>query len=183
MAMALLAAVPPELVVTAFQPIPSLFTTTTEETMMATPFRSRSISHIIVAGRGGGRALFATADDTKSSMTIPATTTTAMTSSSRRSILNFVASSILLPLAITGTSTPSAAAYATEENTSNNSDSMYAPKFVQTYEDFITMPEGWSYKDVKSGTGNNEWKDGDRLVFDWSGYTIGYFGRPFEAKG
>jgi hypothetical protein len=26
-------------------------------------------------------------------------------------------------------------------------------------------------------------KDGDRVVFDWSGYTIGYFGRPFEAKG
>ena len=24
---------------------------------------------------------------------------------------------------------------------------------------------------------------GDRVVFDWSGYTIGYFGRPFEAKG
>lgn len=26
-------------------------------------------------------------------------------------------------------------------------------------------------------------EDGDRVVFDWSGYTIGYFGRPFEAKG
>ncbi|KAL3807493.1 hypothetical protein ACHAXA_003984 [Cyclostephanos tholiformis] len=26
-------------------------------------------------------------------------------------------------------------------------------------------------------------KDGDRVVYDWSGYTIGYFGRPFEAKG
>jgi FKBP-type peptidyl-prolyl cis-trans isomerase len=24
---------------------------------------------------------------------------------------------------------------------------------------------------------------GDRVVFDWSGYTIGYFGRPFQAKG
>ena len=22
-----------------------------------------------------------------------------------------------------------------------------------------------------------------RVVFDWSGYTIGYFGRPFQAKG
>ena len=55
------------------------------------------------------------------------------------------------------------------------------------------MPEGWSYKDVKIGNSSNsgsnnghdaeEWKDGDRVVFDWSGYTIGYFGRPFEAKG
>jgi FKBP-type peptidyl-prolyl cis-trans isomerase 2 len=24
---------------------------------------------------------------------------------------------------------------------------------------------------------------GDRVVFDWSRYTIGYFGRPFQAKG
>ncbi len=45
------------------------------------------------------------------------------------------------------------------------------------------MPEGWSYKDVKLGSNEEEWKDGDRVVFDWSGYTIGYFGRPFEAKG
>ena len=24
---------------------------------------------------------------------------------------------------------------------------------------------------------------GDRAVYEWEGYTIGYFGRPFEAKG
>jgi len=62
---------------------------------------------------------------------------------------------------------------------------MYAPKFVQSYEDFTTTAEGWSYKDVKIGSdaGGGELKDGDRVVFDWSGYTIGYFGRPFEAKG
>ncbi|KAL3802099.1 hypothetical protein HJC23_010855 [Cyclotella cryptica] len=64
-------------------------------------------------------------------------------------------------------------------------DNMYAPKFVQTYEDFTTTSEGWSYKDVKVGSdvGGGELRDGDRVVFDWSGYTIGYFGRPFEAKG
>jgi len=60
---------------------------------------------------------------------------------------------------------------------------------VQAYEDFILTEEGWSYKDVKvgasqAGRGDGELiKDGDRVVFDWSGYTIGYFGRPFEAKG
>ena len=66
---------------------------------------------------------------------------------------------------------------------------------MQTYNDFITTPEGWSYKDVQLGSSSSsrggsgvekneeEWKDGDRVVFDWSGYTIGYFGRPFEAKG
>jgi FKBP-type peptidyl-prolyl cis-trans isomerase len=61
---------------------------------------------------------------------------------------------------------------------------MYAPKFVQTYEDFTPTSEGWSYKDVKKGTKSGDAaNDGDRVVFDWSGYTIGYFGRPFEAKG
>jgi hypothetical protein len=62
---------------------------------------------------------------------------------------------------------------------------MYAPKFVQQYEDFTATSEGWSYKDVKDGNndGGGDLKDGDRVVFDWSGYTIGYFGRPFEAKG
>ncbi len=67
-------------------------------------------------------------------------------------------------------------------------ESMYSPKFVQTYDDFAAMPGGWSYKDVKVGNkgdsgGGVTLKDGDRVVFDWSGYTIGYFGRPFEAKG
>ena len=57
-------------------------------------------------------------------------------------------------------------------------------EFVQTYEDFERSPEGWSYKDVKAGTaGTDPVRTGDRVVFDWSGYTIGYFGRPFEAKG
>lgn len=57
------------------------------------------------------------------------------------------------------------------------------PDFVQQYSDFIKNPEGWSYKDVKQGSPNDKIEDGDRVVFDWSGYTIGYFGRPFEAKG
>ena len=63
-------------------------------------------------------------------------------------------------------------------------ESMFAPKFVQQYEDFTSTAEGWSYKEVKKGTkGGDAAKEGDRVVFDWSGYTIGYFGRPFEAKG
>ena len=58
-----------------------------------------------------------------------------------------------------------------------------APDFVQKYEDFTPSPEGWQYKDVKVGSGDTTLETGDRAVFDWSGYTIGYFGRPFEAKG
>ena len=61
-------------------------------------------------------------------------------------------------------------------------ENMFAPKFVQEYPDFVQSKEGWSYKDVKVGSGESP-KAGDRVVYEWSGYTIGYFGRPFEAKG
>lgn len=61
-------------------------------------------------------------------------------------------------------------------------ESIFAPKFVQEYPDFQQTNEGWSYKDVKVGNGDSP-KTGDRVVYEWSGYTIGYFGRPFEAKG
>jgi len=57
------------------------------------------------------------------------------------------------------------------------------PSFVQEYADFIEAPNGgWRYRTVQSGSGVKAQK-GDRVVFDWSGYTIGYFGRPFQAKG
>ncbi|KAL7531220.1 hypothetical protein ACHAWF_007108 [Thalassiosira exigua] len=68
------------------------------------------------------------------------------------------------------------------ESDGGSGESMFAPKFVQAYEDFVATDEGWSYKDVKVGKGGTP-SEGDRVVFDWSGYTIGYFGRPFEAKG
>ena len=53
---------------------------------------------------------------------------------------------------------------------------------LQQYADFTKAPEGWSYRDVNPGSGDSASK-GDRVVYEWSGYTIGYFGRPFEAKG
>jgi len=67
----------------------------------------------------------------------------------------------------------------------SNANAVDEAKFVQQYDDFTASPEGWSYKEVKVGKeiGGGDLKDGDRVVFDWSGYTIGYFGRPFEAKG
>lgn len=55
--------------------------------------------------------------------------------------------------------------------------------FLQEYDDFTKTKEGWSYRDVNPGKGDVQVKAGDRVVFDWSGYTIGYFGRPFQAKG
>ena len=56
-------------------------------------------------------------------------------------------------------------------------------KYVQeSYEDFTKSEDGWLYREVKPGSGEAA-KEGDRVVFDYSGYTIGYFGRPFQAKG
>jgi hypothetical protein len=57
------------------------------------------------------------------------------------------------------------------------------PKFVQEYADFTETKSGWRYRDMKEGSGGVMATKGDRVVFDWSGYTIGYFGRPFQAKG
>mmetsp|Transcript_23166 Transcript_23166/g.38312 ORF Transcript_23166/g.38312 Transcript_23166/m.38312 type:complete len:264 (+) Transcript_23166:83-874(+) len=58
------------------------------------------------------------------------------------------------------------------------------PAYLQEYSDFTESPSGgWRYRDVKDGSGTVAAKKGDRVVFDWSGYTIGYFGRPFQAKG
>lgn len=58
-----------------------------------------------------------------------------------------------------------------------------AEDFLQQYADFIKDPKGFSYRDVGVGTGTTTPREGDRVVYEWSGYTIGYFGRPFEAKG
>lgn len=69
------------------------------------------------------------------------------------------------------------------ESGAKDASNKFAPEFVQTYGDFTKTDKGWQYKDVKIGNGDVTVEKGDRVVFDWSGYTIGYFGRPFEAKG
>ena len=116
-----------------------------------------------------------------------------ITSSSRRRLLLTTAPASVVTSSLSAfaaTMISSTIAYADEgvptSADSSRGGSMYSPKFVQSYDDFITTSDGWSYKDVKIGsiaTAGDTLKDGDRVVFDWSGYTIGYFGRPFEAKG
>mmetsp|Transcript_411 Transcript_411/g.920 ORF Transcript_411/g.920 Transcript_411/m.920 type:complete len:223 (+) Transcript_411:152-820(+) len=109
-------------------------------------------------------------------------TTTTTTTSTRRtwwehSIIMLTTTTLLLP---------TVPAVQAQETTSGGDDAnnMYAPKFVQSYDDFIQTPQGWSYRDVKPGKpGSPVAQKGDKVVFDWSGYTIGYFGRPFQAKG
>eukprot|EP00548_Thalassiothrix_antarctica_P000827 CAMPEP_0194147070 /NCGR_PEP_ID=MMETSP0152-20130528/22504_1 /TAXON_ID=1049557 /ORGANISM="Thalassiothrix antarctica, Strain L6-D1" /LENGTH=251 /DNA_ID=CAMNT_0038847759 /DNA_START=285 /DNA_END=1040 /DNA_ORIENTATION=+ len=67
----------------------------------------------------------------------------------------------------------------------NNNKDNVPPSFVQEYSDFTESPYGWRYRDVKEGSKDSTItaEKGDRVVFDWSGYTIGYYGRPFQAKG
>ena len=54
-------------------------------------------------------------------------------------------------------------------------------KSSMSYSDFTKTRSGLLFKDGKAGGGKTP-KKGDRVVVDWTGYTIGYFGRPFETK-
>jgi FKBP-type peptidyl-prolyl cis-trans isomerase len=38
------------------------------------------------------------------------------------------------------------------------------------------------YKDARAGAGDKIAERGDRVVYTWEGYTIGYFGRPFQRN-
>eukprot|EP01035_Chromulina_nebulosa_P018234 gene18234-23905_t len=49
------------------------------------------------------------------------------------------------------------------------------------YPDYLRKPSGLQYKLVKEGTGVIPEK-GDRVAVDWEGYTIGYYGRPFQTR-
>ena len=55
------------------------------------------------------------------------------------------------------------------------------PEFVTDNPGFTKTKSGLQIKDVKEGTGAAA-ATGDRVVYEWEGYTIGYFGRPFEKK-
>lgn len=49
------------------------------------------------------------------------------------------------------------------------------------YPDFTQAKDGLQYKVVKEGTGPGP-EVGDKVSIDWEGYTIGYYGRPFETR-
>ena len=50
-----------------------------------------------------------------------------------------------------------------------------------TYSDYVTTESGLQYQDLVPGTGAQP-SLGSAVVVDWSGVTIGYYGRPFEAR-
>jgi hypothetical protein len=55
------------------------------------------------------------------------------------------------------------------------------PPPPRSYQDYNTTASGLQYKDLRDGEGEPP-ANGDTAVVDWSGYTIGYYGRPFEAR-
>ena len=40
---------------------------------------------------------------------------------------------------------------------------------------------GLQYKDLRDGSGEAA-QQGSKVTIDWDGYTIGYYGRPFEGR-
>lgn len=46
---------------------------------------------------------------------------------------------------------------------------------------FVSTASGLQYNDIRVGDGKTAGK-GSNVVVDWTGVTIGYYGRPFEAK-
>ncbi|KAL5732363.1 hypothetical protein ACOSP7_031708 [Xanthoceras sorbifolium] len=54
-------------------------------------------------------------------------------------------------------------------------------KTKMRYPDYTETESGLQYKDLRPGTGPMP-KMGQTVVVDWDGYTIGYYGRIFEAR-
>lgn len=48
------------------------------------------------------------------------------------------------------------------------------------YPGYVLTDSGLQYNDLREGDGKAAVK-GSNVVVDWTGYTIGYYGRPFEA--
>lgn len=54
-------------------------------------------------------------------------------------------------------------------------------KTKMRYPDYTLTGSGLQFKDLRMGTGPTP-KEGETVVVDWDGYTIGYYGRIFEAR-
>ncbi|KAF5194586.1 Peptidylprolyl isomerase [Thalictrum thalictroides] len=54
-------------------------------------------------------------------------------------------------------------------------------KTKMSYPDYTETASGLQYKDLRPGKGPSP-KMGETVVVDWAGYTIGYYGRIFEAR-
>eukprot|EP00262_Sarcandra_glabra_P006934 TRINITY_DN19496_c0_g1_i1.p1 TRINITY_DN19496_c0_g1~~TRINITY_DN19496_c0_g1_i1.p1 ORF type:complete len:255 (+),score=35.32 TRINITY_DN19496_c0_g1_i1:12-776(+) len=54
-------------------------------------------------------------------------------------------------------------------------------KTKMRFPDYTETQSGLQYKDLRIGSGPTP-KTGETVVVDWAGYTIGYYGRIFEAR-
>jgi hypothetical protein len=56
-------------------------------------------------------------------------------------------------------------------------------KAMTIYPDFILDEKtGLQYKDLETGSGDRVVENGNNVVVDWAGVTVGYYGRIFEAR-
>ncbi|CAK7336034.1 unnamed protein product [Dovyalis caffra] len=81
------------------------------------------------------------------------------------------------------------------QHSSSNKDAAMAAEFADMpalrgkdygktkmrYPDYTETESGLQYKDLRAGNGPLP-KIGEKVVVDWDGYTIGYYGRIFEAR-
>lgn len=82
-----------------------------------------------------------------------------------------------------------AALAASKANAAATSKYEYQPALVGSdfgkprtyYPDFTQGDNGLQYKVVKVGDGPSP-VPGDKVSIDWEGYTIGYYGRPFQTR-
>jgi len=100
-------------------------------------------------------------------------------STSRRSFL--IHAVPLIPILFSTLTSPDPAYSSTFETMEALSGKDYG-KIRTQYPDFTSTSSGLQYKDIRLGSGDNTAEIGDRVVIDWSGYTIGYYGRIFEAR-
>lgn len=75
---------------------------------------------------------------------------------------------------------PSHAEYVDREYLPSIADKDYG-KSRYNYPDFTLTESGLQYKDMVKGDGA-VFKHGQTALVDWDGYTLGYYGRPFEAR-
>lgn len=104
-------------------------------------------------------------------------------SASRRGALAGAGAALIVPLLAAGGPPPADAAPERSpdlEPMEALKDKDYG-KSRMTYGDFTRTDSGLQYLDLKEGTGETP-RPGQTVVVDWSGYTIGYYGRPFEAR-
>lgn len=102
---------------------------------------------------------------------------------SRRSTLGFatIAAGTLIEL-LSPTTKPASAEYATSNEYMPSLEGKDYGKSKYQYPDYEQRFDGaLQWKTMKEGTGVTM-TAGKKAVIDWDGYTIGYYGRPFEAR-